>query len=104
MTIQEVISRKRDGGTHTREELRFLAQAAAGQADVADYQFSAWLMAAYINGLDDNETLWLTLEMADSGVIDHRGCATFRGGAAVAVLRRITRTGTVRCRLVRRCG
>jgi pyrimidine-nucleoside phosphorylase len=67
MTIVDVIRRKRDGQKHSREELTFVSEAAAGKQDVDDYQLSAWLMAAYLNGLDDEETLWLTLAMASSG-------------------------------------
>lgn len=67
MTIRQVIAAKRDGRKHTRQELTLVAQAAAGKADSTDYQLSAWLMAAYLNGLDDEETLWLTLAMAESG-------------------------------------
>lgn len=67
MTIQDVIATKRDGKRHTQEEIRFVAQAAAGNIEVADYQLSAWLMAVYLQGLDQEETLWLTLAMAESG-------------------------------------
>lgn len=67
MTIVDVIDKKRDGHKHSQAELVFIAEAASGQHDVADYQLSAWLMAAYLNGLDDEETLWLTLAMAASG-------------------------------------
>lgn len=67
MTILDVISRKRDGHKHTKEELAFIAEAAAGKHTAEDYQLSAWLMAAFLNGLDDEETLWLTLAMAESG-------------------------------------
>ncbi len=62
-----MIARKRDGLAHSREELAFLAQAAAGNQEAADYQLSAWLMATYLNGLNEDETAWLTLAMADSG-------------------------------------
>ncbi|MEQ1823278.1 MAG: thymidine phosphorylase [Fimbriimonadaceae bacterium] len=67
MDIRQVICTKRDGDAHPREELRFLAQAAAGHQEATDYQLSAWLMAAYLNGLNEEETAWLTVEMADSG-------------------------------------
>ena len=35
--------------------------------EVADYQMSAWLMAAFLRGLDERETLALTDAMLDSG-------------------------------------
>ena len=66
MGIRELIAAKRDGKQHTESELRWLAKAAAKE-DVPDYQLSAWLMAAYLNGLDLDETTCLTLGMADSG-------------------------------------
>lgn len=65
-TVVNLIAKKRDGGTHSREELDFLAKAAA-EGTIPDYQLSAWLMAAYIQGLTPQETADLTLAMAASG-------------------------------------
>lgn len=69
MTFRELIASKRDNKTHTREELVFLARCAADPKahGVEDYQLSAWLMAAFLNGLDLDETANLTLAMAQSG-------------------------------------
>lgn len=69
MTFRDLIVAKRDRRKHTREELTFLAQCAADPKahGVADYQLSAWLMAAFLNGLDLDETADLTLAMAQSG-------------------------------------
>lgn len=61
-----LIRQKRDGLPHTREELDFLAKAAA-EGSVPDYQISAWLMAAFLNRLSPQETADLTLAMAGSG-------------------------------------
>ena len=66
MTFLPIISRRRDGGRHTEGELRDLARGAA-EGSVPDYQLAAWLMAAYLNPLDEDETAALTLAMADSG-------------------------------------
>lgn len=66
MNIQDIIAAKRDGMKHTKPELEWLANAAA-RVEVADYQLSAWLMAAYLHPLDPEETAWLTLAMAGSG-------------------------------------
>lgn len=69
MTFRDLIAAKRDGRAHTREELDLLARCAADPTGhgVEDYQLSAWLMAAFINGLDLDETANLTLAMAESG-------------------------------------
>lgn len=61
-----MIRAKRDGQEHTPAELAaFIDAFVAGE--VADYQASAWLMAAFLNGLSDRETLALTQAMLHSG-------------------------------------
>lgn len=62
----ELIVKKRDGGAHTPAEIRELVSGFVG-GDVADYQMSAWLMAAFLRGLDDAETVALTEAMLHSG-------------------------------------
>ncbi len=66
MTLLPIIARRRDGGRHSADELRTLAQAAA-EGSAPDYQIAAWLMAAYLKPLDEAETADLTLALADSG-------------------------------------
>lgn len=66
MDIQQIIATRRDGKVHSREQLVELANAAATLA-VPDYQIAAWLMAAYLNPLKDQETAWLTDAMAKTG-------------------------------------
>jgi pyrimidine-nucleoside phosphorylase len=62
----EFLRKKRDGGEHAPGDISaFVAAYVAGQ--VADYQASAWLMAAFLNGLSDVETLALTQAMLQSG-------------------------------------
>lgn len=62
----EFIEKKRDKGRHGREEFsELIARLMAGEAP--DYQLSAWLMAAYLNGLDENETMYFTESLAKSG-------------------------------------
>ncbi len=61
-----LIAKKRDGGEHTRAEIEQLVMGYV-RGDVPDYQMAAWLMAAYLNGLTDTETLALTEVMAASG-------------------------------------
>src|SRR5579871_5332678 len=64
--MAHAIEVRRDGKRHTADELKGLALAAA-RGDAPDYQLAAWLMAAFLNPLDADETAALTLGMADSG-------------------------------------
>lgn len=62
----EFIERKRDCGRHRGEDFkRFVG--AVMEGSVPDYQISAWLMAVYLNGLDDEETMDFTEALAGSG-------------------------------------
>jgi thymidine phosphorylase len=64
--IPLIIAKKRDGEVLTRAELEQLVMGYV-RGDVPDYQVAAWLMASYLNGLTDAETLALTEIMAASG-------------------------------------
>lgn len=66
MRAYDVIAKKRDGYSHTREELAYLIQ---GYLDgtVKDEQMSAWLMAVYFQGMTKEETVMLTDLMEHSG-------------------------------------
>ena len=66
MRITDLIASKRDGGSLSRSEIEYLISGVV-DGTVADYQTSAWLMAACLAGLSDEETLSLTLAMRDSG-------------------------------------
>ncbi|MBS1723307.1 MAG: thymidine phosphorylase [Armatimonadetes bacterium] len=66
MSFIETIAAKRDGRVNTKEQLKALAKGAA-DGTIPDYQLSAWLMAAFIKGLNPQETADLTLAMAHSG-------------------------------------
>jgi pyrimidine-nucleoside phosphorylase len=67
MNIGTVLASRRDGKSHSREEIEFLVRGCV-DGSIPDYQLSAWLMAAYLNPLNAQETAWLTLAMAGSGV------------------------------------
>ena len=75
MHIYDIISHKRDGLALTEEELRFVARCAArgktggaeGDAGADDSQLAALLMAIFLNGMTDEETVMLTDAMAHSG-------------------------------------
>ncbi|MBI3539474.1 MAG: thymidine phosphorylase, partial [Candidatus Eisenbacteria bacterium] len=57
---------KREGRSHRPEALRRFIDAYA-RGEVPDYQASAWLMAAFLNGLNDEETDALTAALLHSG-------------------------------------
>jgi len=63
---RDVIAAKRDGRALSADELRSFVLAYA-RGEVPDYQAAAFVMAAFINGLDGQETLALTRAMVDSG-------------------------------------
>jgi len=66
----DLIDAKKRGRRHSREEIQGLV-AAVTDGSIPDYQVSAWLMAVWFRGLDDEETTEFTLAMRDSGdVID----------------------------------
>src|SRR5258708_6395860 len=67
-TLVELIAHKRDGGVHAPGDIRRLIEG-LGSGDLADYQMTAWLMAACVRGLDERETLELTDAMLESGVV-----------------------------------
>lgn len=66
MIVVDLITKKRDGGEHTAEELRFLMEGIV-QGTVPDYQIAAWAMAVYFQGMTQEESTALTLAMAASG-------------------------------------
>ncbi len=66
MNPVDLIVKKRDGGQHTREELRFLVRGIVEES-VPDYQLAAWAMAVLFRGMTDAEITELTLAMAESG-------------------------------------
>lgn len=70
MRAVDLIEKKKHGGVHSREEIDFLITSYM-DGSAADYQMSAWLMAVYFNGLNEDETVFLTEALINSGeVID----------------------------------
>lgn len=66
MTAIALLDKKKRGLTHDRAELFALVQGVqSGQ--IPDYQLAAWLMAATIQGLNLDETVWLTEAFVQSG-------------------------------------
>jgi len=62
----ELIKKKRDKGVLSGEEIRFLISSYS-EGKIPDYQMSAWLMAALLNGMNGDETHALTQAMLHSG-------------------------------------
>jgi thymidine phosphorylase len=68
MLPQEIIRRKRDGGTLSAEELRFFISGLA-QGRVGDDQAAAFAMAVFFRGMSLLERVALTEAMRDSGAV-----------------------------------
>lgn len=70
MRMVDLIEKKRDGGSLSKEEIGFIV---SGYTDgsIPDYQMSAFLMSTFFQDMTDEEITYLTLAMAHSGdVID----------------------------------
>jgi len=63
---QDIIRKKRDGETLSREEINFFIEGLTHD-HVADYQVSALLMAIFLNGMNESEQQALTEAMLKSG-------------------------------------
>ena len=66
MRMYDLIMKKRNGGALSDEEIRFMVQGYT-RGDIPDYQMSAMMMAIYFQGMNADETLALTMTMAESG-------------------------------------
>lgn len=66
MTPAALIQKKRDGLAHTESEIRFMIEGITDR-EVELYQATAWMMAIFFRGMNDDETEWLTRAMIDSG-------------------------------------
>ncbi len=66
MNIQDIIAKKRDRQTLTKEEIQyFITNYTNGT--IPDYQAAALVMAIYLNGMEEEEITNLSLAMAYSG-------------------------------------
>ena len=68
MTILDIIEKKRDKKELTKEEIEYFINGYT-KNEITDYQAAALVMAIFINGMTDKETVNLTLAMANSGEI-----------------------------------
>ena len=66
MRITEIIRKKRDGYALSEEEINFFVNGYVS-GKIPDYQISALLMAIYFNDMNDEETVFLTKAMLNSG-------------------------------------
>ncbi len=66
MLPQEIIRKKRNKEKLSAEEIKFFITGITNKT-IADAQTAAFTMAAFLNGLDTEETKELTLNMRDSG-------------------------------------
>ncbi len=68
MNVLEIIAKKRDNKTLTKEEIEYFVDGYTNNK-ITDYQAAAFVMAVFINGMTKQETTDLTLAMAHSGEI-----------------------------------
>ena len=66
MRINDIIAKKRDGFGLSKEEIEFWVRGVTDDA-IPDYQSAALLMAIYLNGMTDEEAVYLTFAIRDSG-------------------------------------
>lgn len=66
MRMYDLIMKKRNGGVLSGDEIGFMIQNYT-RGQIPDYQMSAMMMAIYFRGMNEEETLHLTMEMAKSG-------------------------------------
>ncbi len=75
MRMYDLIMKKRNGEVLSEEEINFMINSYT-RGDIPDYQMSAMMMAIYFQGMTQEETLALTMAMAESGdTLDLSGIA-----------------------------
>lgn len=68
MRMYDLIMKKRNGNDLTQQEINFMVEGFTN-GSIPDYQMSAMMMAIYFRGMNEDETLYLTMAMAHSGDI-----------------------------------
>lgn len=66
MQMYDLITKKRNGDVLTKDEIEFMVEGFT-KGEIPDYQMSAMMMAIYFQGMNEEETLHLTMAMANSG-------------------------------------
>ena len=64
--MTDLLAKKRDGGALSTEEIEFMIQCYT-RGTIPDYQMSAMCMAILLRGMDERETLDMTMAMMHSG-------------------------------------
>jgi pyrimidine-nucleoside phosphorylase len=68
MNPVEIIKQKRNNSRLSREQIKYFIEGYL-KGDVTEYQMSAFLMTIYFNGMNEDETFYLTEIMLNSGVV-----------------------------------
>ena len=86
MRMYDLIMKKRNGHTLSGEEIRYMITEYTADR-IPDYQMSAMMMAIYFQGMSEEETLHLTMAMAESpcpysdgGCLWYQNCQDERTG------------------------
>lgn len=66
MRMYDMIEKKKQGQTLSKEEIQYVVMGYT-KGEIPDYQMAAFLMAVYFQGMNDQETVDLTMAMAESG-------------------------------------
>lgn len=66
MRMYDLIMKKRNGDALSQEEIKFMINSYT-MGEIPDYQMSSMMMAIYFRGMSQEETLALTMAMAESG-------------------------------------
>lgn len=66
MRMVDLIEKKRDGKALSTEEIQFIIKGFT-DGSIPDYQMSAWSMAVYFKGMNEQERADLTMAMVESG-------------------------------------
>lgn len=66
MRMYDLIVKKREGQALSKDEIEYMIQGYTA-SEIPDYQMSAMMMAIYFRGMTKQETLDLTMAMANSG-------------------------------------
>lgn len=67
MNILDIIEKKKNNQVLSEQEIIYFVNNYTKTKEIKDYQMSALLMAILINGMNDEETYWLTKAMLNSG-------------------------------------